>query len=127
MLVSRQFVEQIGLMSEDYFLYFEEVDWAVRAKGRFSLGYAPKSIVYHKVGASIGTSSNPAKKSLTCDYYNIRNRILFTRRYYPFFLPTVYLVLALELLLRLLCGRLDRTIMIARQMLHGGKCSDKTS
>ncbi len=120
MLVSRKFIEQIGLMSEDYFLYFEEVDWAVRAKGRFSLGYAPESIVYHKVGASIGTSSNPAKKSLTCDYYNIRNRIRFTKQYHPAALPTVYLVLLLEALVRLLCGNVDRAVMIIRLMQQGG-------
>ncbi len=120
MLVSRKFIEQIGLISEDYFLYFEEVDWAVRAKGRFSLGYAPESIVYHKVGASIGTSSNPAKKSLTCDYYNIRNRIRFTKQYHPAALPTVYLVLLLEALVRLLCGNVDRAVMIIRLMQQGG-------
>ena len=87
MLVTRQFLEEIGIMCEDYFLYFEEADWAIRAEGRFKLAYAPESIVYHKVGGSIGTSSNPAKKSYTCDYFNIRNRLLFTRRFYPTALP----------------------------------------
>jgi len=119
MLVSRQFLEQIGLMDEGYFLYFEELDWVIRAQGRFSLGYAPKSLVYHKVGASIGTSSNPALKSELCDYYNIRNRILFAWRYYPYTLPTIYLVLLLEILLRLVCGRFGRVIMIMRLMTRG--------
>lgn len=114
MLVSRKFVEEVGLMCEDYFLYFEETDWAIRAKGRFQLAYAPLSIVYHKVGASIGTSSNPARKSMVCDYYNIRNRILFTRRYYPLALPTIYLVLLGALLLRLCLGRWDRVWMIIK-------------
>lgn len=127
MLVSRPFLERIGLICEDYFLYFEEADWAIRAKGQFRLGYAPESIVYHKVGASIGTSSNPARKSRLCDYYSIRNRILFTRRYFPFALPTVYLVLVVELLLRLLCGRPRRTVMIVSLMLSGGRWCNKRS
>jgi GT2 family glycosyltransferase len=114
MLVSRKFVEEIGLMCEDYFLYFEEADWAVRAKGRFQLAYAQESVVYHKVGASIGTSSNPAKKSYICDYFNIRNRILFTRRYYPLALPIIYLVLLGSLLLRLFLGKWDRVRMISK-------------
>ena len=114
MLVSRQFLNDVGLMCEDYFLYFEEADWAIRAKGRFRLGYAPQSIVYHKVGASIGTSSNPARKSMLCDYFNIRNRILFTKRFFPAALPTIYLVLLSALLLRLCLGKWDRVWMIIK-------------
>jgi GT2 family glycosyltransferase len=120
MLVSRQFLEEIGLLCEDYFLYFEEADWAIRAKGRFSLGYAPKSVVYHKVGGSIGTSSNPARMSYTSDYFNIRNRLLFTRRFYPAALPTVWLVIAGALLLRLCMGKWDRAMMIFR-ILRGSR------
>ncbi|OGU12894.1 MAG: hypothetical protein A2075_15565 [Geobacteraceae bacterium GWC2_58_44] len=121
MLVSRRFLEEIGLLNEEYFLYFEEPDWAARAKGRFELGYAPKSVVYHKVGGSIGTRSNPAKKSLICDFYNIRNRILFARKCHPATLPTIYLALVPEILLRLLCGRWSRVGMILGLMLHGGE------
>lgn len=118
MLVSVNFLAEIGLMCEDYFLYFEEADWAIRAEGRFELAYAPGSVVYHKVGASIGTGSNPGKKSYTCDYYNIRNRILFTRRYYPAALPAVYFFLFAELLLRLLLGKWDRASMIFNLMFR---------
>jgi len=114
MLVSRQFITEVGLMCEDYFLYFEEADWAIRAKGRFRLGYAPQSIVYHKVGGSIGTSSNPATMSYTSDYFNIRNRLLFTRRFYPAALPTVWLVIVGALLLRFCLGKRDRAMMIFR-------------
>lgn len=119
MLVSRQFLQEIGLLSEDYFLYFEEADWAIRAKDRFDLAYAPESVVYHKVGGSIGTSSNPAKMSYTSDYFNIRNRLLFTRRFYPAALPTVRMVIAGALLLRLCMGKWERAMMIARLLRDG--------
>lgn len=114
MLVSRQLVNEVGLLCEDYFLYFEEADWAIRARGRFGLGYAPQSIVYHKVGGSIGTSSNPAKKSYLCDYYNIKNRLVFTRRFCPYALPMVWLVIAGALMLRLCMGKWDRAMMVFR-------------
>lgn len=100
MMVSMKFLEDVGLMAEDYFLYFEEMDWTLRAGKRFKLAYAPDSIVYHKVGRAIGTSSHPGRKSLVCDYYNLRNRLLFTRRYFPYALPTVYLGLVAECILR---------------------------
>jgi GT2 family glycosyltransferase len=124
MLVSRRFLDEIGLLCEDYFLYFEEADWAIRAKGRFRLGYAPQSIVYHKVGCSIGTSSNPAEKSFVCDYFNIRNRILFARRHYPITLPSIYLVLVGEILFRVLCFKWDRVVMVLRLMIRGGNSRD---
>lgn len=120
MLVSRRFLEEIGLLCEDYFLYFEEADWAIRANGRFSLGYAQQSIVYHKLGGSAGTSSNPAKKSYTCDYYNIRNRLLFTRRFYPAAIPTVSLVIVGAFLLRLCLGKWSRALMIFRILCGSG-------
>lgn len=120
MLVSLKFIKEIGLMCEDYFLYFEEIDWAVRAKGHFTLGYASKSVVYHKIGKSIGTSSNPFKKSYISDFFNIRNRILFARRYFPATLPTVYLVLLLEIVVRIVCGSWKRASMIIMLMMRGG-------
>ncbi|MBT0653017.1 glycosyltransferase family 2 protein [Geomobilimonas luticola] len=120
LMVSRRFLDDVGLMCEDYFLYFEEIDWVLRGKGRYKIVYAPESIVYHKVGASIGTSSNPAQKSEVCDYYNARNRILFTRRFYPEALPTVYLVLLGTVFSRLLLGQWKRAGMIFKIMLEGG-------
>lgn len=121
MLASRKFLDEIGLLCEDYFLYFEEADWAIRAKGSFSLGYAARSIVYHKVGGSIGTSSNPTTKSYTSDYFNIRNRLLFTRRFYPASLPTVWMVIVGSLLLRLCLGKWDRAAMIFRLLCNPGE------
>jgi hypothetical protein len=107
MLVSREFIERVGLMAEDYFLFFEETDWAWRGRGRFALGWAPRSLVYHKIGRSIGTSTDPRRKSATCDYYALRNRLLFTRRFCKVALPTVWLSLLGALLIRILSGRRD--------------------
>lgn len=120
LLVRSSYIIEVGLMAEDYFLYFEEIDWVYRGQNRFTLAYAPKSVVYHKVGASIGTATNPMHKSYQCDYYTLRNRLLFTRRYCATALPTVYLCLAGELLVRLLFGRWDLAGMICRLLWHGG-------
>lgn len=114
MLVSRDFLREVGLLSEDYFLYFEELDWAVRAKGKFELAYAPQSIVYHKEGGSAGARSTEAEKSWVADYHFIRNRIVFTRKFLPAMLPTVYFALFIALLRRARRGRWDRVRMIAK-------------
>lgn len=83
MLVPRVFLEEVGLMAEDYFLYFEELDWAERGrKLGFSSFYAPLSVVYHKVGAA--TKKTPRSRGLSvserCSY---RNRLLVTKRFFP--------------------------------------------
>jgi GT2 family glycosyltransferase len=112
LLVRESYLREVGLMAEDYFLFFEEIDWFTRGRGRFSLAYAQDSIVYHRVGASVGTATNPRKKSYCCDYHTLRNRLKFTRRYYPRMLPGIYLVLAAEFLVRLVVGRWDLAAMV---------------
>ena len=119
LLVRSTYLKEVGLMAEDYFLYFEEIDWIYRGQGRCSLAYAPHSIVYHKVGASIGTTTNPLRKSYQCDYYSLRNRLVFTRRYCPAALPGIYLGLTLEMIVRLLMGRWDLAGMICRLLWNG--------
>ena len=99
MLLSRLFLHDIGLMSEDYFLYFEELDWAMRARGRYALAYAPKSIVYHRVSAS-NVSYKSKKNNRMSEYFMYRNKLLFTYKFFPFalllVLPTASLIFLLK-------------------------------
>ncbi len=91
MFISKKFIEDVGLMCEDYFVYFEDLDWAVRGERKgWSIGYCWESRVYHKFGATIGSSENKKEKSEISDYYALKNRILFTKKFYPYCLFTVY-------------------------------------
>lgn len=120
MLVSRPFLEQVGLMNEQYFLYFEEIDWSTRAAGRFVTAYSPESIVYHKEGASIGTSDLKNKpRSAVSELFAARNRILFTRTYYPGCLPTVIAAMSFSAMHRLMTGQLERFAMVLRGIGSG--------
>ncbi len=85
--VSREFLETIGLMEESYFLYFEEIDWAVRNDGRFATAFADAATVYHKEGGSIGSSGVPGARSAFADYWLTRSRLAFIRRHRPVLLP----------------------------------------
>jgi len=102
MLVSRRFIETVGLMHEDYFLYFEEMDWAARARGRFQLAWAPACVVFHHEGASIGTAAKGG--SPLSLYYLFRNRLRFAWRYHRAWVPLVFLSASLDVG-RLLAGR----------------------
>ncbi len=85
--VSRRFVTTIGPMTEDYFLYFEEIDWAYRNDGRFPIAFASGAIVYHKEGGSIGSRGSGGKRSDLSEYYLARSRLGFIRRRTPLMLP----------------------------------------
>lgn len=103
MLVSRAFIDRVGLMDESYFLYSEEHDWAHRGRAvGFKLGWAPASHVFHKHGATIGTASSGG--SALSLFYLYRNKLLFTARHHPSWLPTVVIMLTWEGLKFLLKG-----------------------
>jgi|SRR5215472_1133082 len=119
MLASRTFIETVGLMEESYFLYFEELDWAMRAKGKFTLGYAPDSVIYHKQGATIGSDPDRRERSLLSDQYLSRNRVLFAKRFMPWALPTVLTSVCLAAAERFCTGDAQRAGSMLSYMLSG--------
>jgi len=82
MFVNRKFVEETGFLNEDFFLYFEELDWVKRGLAQ---GYRPdwceESIVYHKEGTSIGSSYKKGK-SLFSETALFKSRKKFIEKYY---------------------------------------------
>lgn len=121
MLVSKEFLNDIGLMCEDYFLFFEEIDWATRAKKKYTLALAFESIVYHKSSVSIKKkeqemSSQKKGFNLIHDRYVTRNRLLFTAKFFPYALPLVYLSIFGYLLDRLRIGAWDNVRIIRKEL-----------
>ncbi|MGD1947123.1 MAG: glycosyltransferase family 2 protein [Croceivirga sp.] len=75
MMVPKRVVDEVGMMTEIYFLYYEEHDWAEMIKrAGYKIYYQPQSYILHKESLSTGKFS-PLKT-----YYIARNRILFARR-----------------------------------------------
>ena len=82
MVASRRWLEQVGLLNERYFLYYEEIDWASRGRALgLRLGYAPELVVLHKEGASIGT--DPSGGSPLSIHHLVRSRLLFVESFLP--------------------------------------------
>jgi GT2 family glycosyltransferase len=77
-LIRRDLVEDIGYLTEEYFLYWEDADYSVMAKkSGWKVIYTPKAHLWHKVsrGSGIGSKLN--------DYFLTRNRMVFGIRYAP--------------------------------------------
>lgn len=116
MLASRRFLDTVGLMVEDYFIFYEEIDWSIRArKAGFRIAYAPDAVVYHKEGASIGTGHS-TKRSALAEYFGLRNKLLFTWRFYPWAMPSVWLISWLQVLRRLTQRQWSRAGLMARTL-----------
>lgn len=102
MFINSDFIKDVGLMNEEYFLYFEELDWILRGRKRgWDIGYEYKSKVYHKQGATTNIKAQAKNRSEFGDYYQVRNRILFTKRFYPYYLILVYVSLIVSITKRL--------------------------
>lgn len=75
MMIRKSVLEELGLLYEGYFLYYEEYDFAERVrKAGYKIYYQPNSAILHK--ESISTGKNSPLKT----YYLNRNRVLFLRR-----------------------------------------------
>jgi GT2 family glycosyltransferase len=88
MVVTRRFLESVGPMREDYFLYAEEVEWCLRgAAKRMRLGFAPGARVKHAQGSTTGAGGHIRERSRLSVYLSTRNEMLLTRDLYPLRLP----------------------------------------
>lgn len=74
-LLSRQIVERMGLLDERFFLYYEDVEYSMRAaRNHIGIYYCAEAVVYHKVNGSTGGNEKPANA-----YYITRNWLLCNR------------------------------------------------
>jgi GT2 family glycosyltransferase len=75
MLLKKTIIDKLSLMPEEYFLYYEELDWCtyINREG-YELWYDPACEIWHKDSSSTGKES-PLKY-----YYLSRNRLLYAYR-----------------------------------------------
>ncbi len=89
MVVARAFWESAGPMPEDYFLYYEETDWALQ-RGDLPLAVCPAARIYHRAGSSIGSVRPGRPASPFSLYFLHRARMRFVRRHLPFARPAAW-------------------------------------
>lgn len=76
MLVRREVLTEVGLLDDGYFMYYEEVDFCLRArKAAWDCWYVPSSRVVHFVGQSSGvTDLTKPGKPLPKYWFDSRRR-----------------------------------------------------
>jgi GT2 family glycosyltransferase/glycosyltransferase involved in cell wall biosynthesis len=74
MLVRRTVMEQVGLLDERFFAYYEETEWCVRAaRAGYKILHVPPAWMWHKISPSTRADSP------LVHYYMTRNRLLFLK------------------------------------------------
>jgi GT2 family glycosyltransferase len=78
-LINCKMLEEIGLLDEKLFLYWEDADLSERARrAGWKIIYTPKTFLWHKVSVAAGGPGGE-----TNDYFLVRNRLVFGMRYSP--------------------------------------------
>lgn len=76
MLISKEAIEKVGLLDENYFLYLEDTDYCQRVvDAGYKILYVGSSRIYHKVFSTTAREHN-----LLPLYYSIRNRLYFAKK-----------------------------------------------
>ena len=81
-LIKAEIVSEVGLLNNQFFAYYEDVDWSLRIrKLGYLLAYNPSIPIYHKAGASSKTKNKSADGFLSpfVHFLNIRNHIFLVR------------------------------------------------
>jgi GT2 family glycosyltransferase len=126
-MVRTDLLKEIGLLKEEFFIYYEDVDLSFRIrKAGFELGYEPSSVIYHIAGMSHKSKQKGPEGFLNpkVHYLNARNRLWVLKQYTrKGFVPTViiyqvgyYLAVSLYFILR---GRFTKLGAWLRGMKDG--------
>jgi len=87
LLAKKQVIQKIGLLSEDYFAYYEDADWSLASQRvGFKTIFVPGAKIWHKESKSF------VQGSPKYIYYNVRNGLIFARKWAPWYLkPIIHL------------------------------------
>ncbi len=79
LLIKKAVIEKIGLLDERFFLYWEDVDWGLRAKkAGLKRLVVPQSQIWHKVSVSTGGMDSPLRA-----YHKTRSHLLMAKLHSP--------------------------------------------
>ena len=85
LLAKKKVFQDIGLMDEKYFVYFDDTDFSYRVwkDGRHKLFYYPDVKFYHKVGSLTNSFNKESEKIFRGDFFiqqNTKNHIYFLKK-----------------------------------------------
>lgn len=121
LLTHNSVLEKVGLLSEDYFLFYEELDIAYRMKSAgYTLLFCNETSILHKHGASIdGKSNKGSEASPLGNYHHFRSKFIFAKKHHRNMLPLYVAISGLQFCNRLLKGKFKNAGALVKGVKDG--------
>jgi len=111
----RKVIEKLGLLDESYFMYYEDVDYSIRALNNgYRLAVNQDSEVFHNSNYKKYINS---KKSILRKIYPVVNRYRLSKKHYKHLRFVVLLGIILAILKRIFTFRIKESILIIKYLL----------
>jgi len=103
-------IQKIGLLNEEYFLFYEELDYAQRLRqAGYEIAWCRHARVYHQGSATIGAHSHNKAKLQQANYYENLSTLKYSRNFHAHWL---WLILPVRFSLKLLALLLRRQFFL---------------
>ena len=127
MLLKTEVIKKSKLFDENFFAYYEDVDWSLRIKDLgYSLQLVETSLIYHHGSISSNNSTSEGRLSAYVHYLNFKNHIYFLRKHiekFNFFGVVLYQLMKLisYSIYFILRFRFNKLTMIYKGLIDGMK------
>ena len=127
MLLKTEVIEKTKLLDENFFAYYEDVDWSLRIKDLgYSLQLVETSLIYHHGSISSNNSTSEGRLSAYVHYLNFKNHIYLLRKHiekFNFFGVVLYQLMKLisYSIYFILRFRFNKLKMIYKGLIDGMK------
>ncbi len=106
MMLRREVIQQVGLFDEQFFMYCEEVDWAIRIRrAGWEIRCVPQAHVTHLVGQS----TSQVRPESVVNLWRSRFR-LYEKHYHPLKVALIRLIVRLGMRRKIAQTQRDRTL-----------------
>jgi len=114
MCINKKVIEKIGFLNEDFFLYYEETEWQIKAKkAGFKIDWIPSAKLWHRAGFSTGGG-----RTAISSYYLVRNRAYCIKEFSNHKLVS-YFSWGLEVFMRIFYGLFSFNVLYSKLTLFG--------
>ena len=109
-LLRSQVLDDIGLLPEDYFMYYEDSDWQKYVHHKWRIVCTDKTEIFHNTSK---------RRNISYYYYKNRAAILYVKKHHPMYVIPAFIVHALIILFDK--PQTDRLKYAYEGLLHGAR------
>lgn len=113
-MIKKEVIQDIGLLDEKLFMFFEDLDWCIRAnKKGWEVMYHPSVSIFHYAGGSSKTDINVISPRIEYEY---ESKLYFAKKHFGKTIPIIIkLVSFFELLGKIIVTKLNLRSRISQR------------